>query len=73
MHPGNEAGAVSLFRGVGARGQELERGELGWRRGEPRNGLGEITQMQTGICMALPPCLPHPDTSSAEQGGVSMG
>ena len=75
---------MSLFRGVGARGQELGRGGLGWRRGEPWNGLGERTQMQTGICMAFPPCLPscppppptprprrHP--SWAEQGGVSMG
>lgn len=59
MHPGNERGGlVSLFRGMDARGQELGRGGLGWRRREPWNGLGERTQMQTGICMAFPPCLP---------------
>ena len=73
MHPGNERwGLVSLFRGVGARGQELGRGGLGCRSVEPWNGLGERTQMQTGICMAFPPCLPAcppPSTPAATLPG----
>ena len=57
----------------GCEGAGVGERRVGVEKGGATEWTGEITQMQTGICMALPRRLPHPDPSSAEQGGVSVG